>query len=143
MSNPEEQPAGIASEHPDPLLQRFILLDIRDKRIRAAEVLTKSITLGELLGGNPAVQLHLVVDRRIEELRHDFKEEMGRLATELAFQIAGEEVRTSPTARQHLEDQLKRSKLDTVDKLAVLAHLHESLSLPSEIWAGDRPWVGR
>ena len=143
MSNPEEQPAGIASEHPDPRSSASSSSTSATSGFRAAEVLTKSITLGELLGGNPAVQLHLVVDRRIEELRHDFKEEMGRLATELAFQIAGEEVRTSPTARQHLEDQLKRSKLDTVDKLAVLAHLHESLSLPSEIWAGDRPWVGR
>ena len=137
---------SLQDEHPDELLQRFLVLSNRAQLLTTAEVILRNHRdpdafanfLDEPLSHrqNPKTLAMEEFEKRERELNDDIR----ALAEELAFRTVGTELRIdgANTVKQWAGRHFK-----TLDDLGALAELYESLSKPDRIWTGARPWEGK
>lgn len=136
----------VREQHPDKYLQRFLVLDDREKLLQRARVFLEEqrggATLQEfLIQDMPARGSLLEVARkRLKLAEKQQKNDLQELARELALEVVGEGL--GEGGIQHVEKSSLQS-FKTLDDLGSLAELYESLTPSEKAWEGPRPWVGR
>ncbi len=128
--------------HPDPLLERYrVAVDREQKLDHAEKMLTsrRNDSLGKLLDsdfegqGSIKPQALAKLNQRRQELDVEVRaiaSEMTRALLEKKLGEAGEQS-FGPWVGRHV---------GSLQDLAPLAELHESLNKAGGVWTGDRPW---
>lgn len=136
---------SLQDEHPDELLQRFLLLTEQAKRLKLAEQLLGSgqaqDALTRFLDENFSLRRtpKTLAIQELEKQERDLKDEIRSVGEAMAVATVGGEL---DVGDENVLRQWAGRYFKTLDDLGALAELYESLSKPRRIWTGDQPWAG-